>query len=85
MISPLILIFNIITFSLFWIVYRYITLYINQVQIDTAGMLFPKAINQLFTGLYVMELCLVGLFLLTEGTRPHGQGQGRTIDARLAV
>lgn len=72
MISPLILVFNIITFSLFWIVYRYITLYINQVQIDTGGLLFPKAINQLFTGLYVMELCLLGLFLLTEGTRIHG-------------
>ena len=64
--------FNIVTFSLFWIVYRYIILYINQVKIDTGGLLFPKAINQLFTGLYVMELCLVGLFLLTKGTRVHG-------------
>ncbi len=70
-ISPLILIFNVITFSLFWLAYRYVSLYVNQVRIDTGGLLFPKAINQLFTGLYVMELCLVGLFFLVETSNAH--------------
>lgn len=65
-ISPLIVVFNIITFGLFWVVYRYQTLYVNRYRIDTGGLLFPKAINQMFTGLYVMELCLVGLFFLNR-------------------
>ena len=33
---------------------------------DTGGLLYPIAINQLFTGIYVMELCLVGLFFLVR-------------------
>jgi hypothetical protein len=65
-ISPLILVFNIVTFGLFWFVYRYTTLYVNKFRFDTGGLLFPKAINQLFTGLYIMELCLIGLFFLVQ-------------------
>lgn len=66
------MIFNIITFSLFWVAYRYTTLYVTVFRFDTGGLLFPKAINQLFTGLYVMELCLIGLFFLVRD--PNGQG-----------
>lgn len=65
-ISPLILLFNICTFSLFWMVYRYNMLYVNNFRFDTGGLLFPRAINQLFTGIYVMEVCLVGLFFLVQ-------------------
>ncbi|KAI9367578.1 hypothetical protein BJX61DRAFT_292997 [Aspergillus egyptiacus] len=70
-ISPLILVFNVITFSLFWFVYRYNTLYVTKFRFDTGGLLFPKAINQLFTGIYVMELSLVGLFFLVRDD--HGE------------
>jgi len=65
-ISPLILIFNMITFSLFWIVYRYNLLFVINFRFDTGGLLFPRAINQLFTGIYVMEVCLIGLFFLVR-------------------
>ncbi|KAJ5171899.1 hypothetical protein N7492_004492 [Penicillium capsulatum] len=65
-VAPLIMVFNIITFSLFWFVYRYNTLYVTKFRFDTGGLLFPRAINQLFTGLYVMELCLIGLFFLVR-------------------
>ena len=65
-ISPLVMVFNIITFSLFWVTYRYQTLYVNNFRFDTGGLLFPKAVNQLFTGVYVMELALIGLFLLVR-------------------
>ncbi|KAI5805211.1 DUF221 domain protein [Geopyxis carbonaria] len=68
-ISPLILIFNVITFSLFWLVYRYNLLFVVNFRFDTGGLLFPRAINQLFTGLYVMEVCLVGLFFLVRDTQ----------------
>lgn len=36
---------------------------------DTGGLLFPRAINQLFTGLYVMEICMVGLFFLVRNVK----------------
>ena len=77
-ISPLILVFNMITFSLFWIVYRYNLLFVVNFRFDTGGLLFPQAINQLFTGIYVMEVCLIGLFFLVRDAQgrvacaPHG-------------
>ena len=37
---------------------------------DTGGLLYPTAINQLFTGLYFMELLLIGLFLLVQRIDP---------------
>jgi len=33
---------------------------------DTRGRLYPIALNQLFTGIYIMEMCLLGLFLLVR-------------------
>lgn len=60
-ISPLMLVFMLFVFSLFWIVYRYNVLFVYQFRTDTGGRLFPVAINQLFTGLYFLELCLIGL------------------------
>jgi hypothetical protein len=65
-IAPLILIFAIITFSLYWIANRYCMLYIFKVKEDTGGLLYPRAINQTFTGLYFMELCMIGLFFLVR-------------------
>lgn len=65
-VAPIISLFAIITFSLLWIANRYSMLYVNRFRIDTGGVLYPRAINQTFTGLYVMELCLVGLFFLVR-------------------
>lgn len=70
------MVFNIVTFSLFWLVYRYNTLYVTKFRFDTGGLLFPKAINQLFTGLYVMELCLIGLFFLVRNADENGESVG---------
>jgi len=61
-VSPLIMIMMLITFSLFWFTYRYQMIYVSYAKAETNGLIFPKAINQLFTGLYFLELCLVGLF-----------------------
>ncbi|KAK4454312.1 DUF221-domain-containing protein [Podospora aff. communis PSN243] len=65
-VSPLISLFAIITFSLLWVANRYNMLYVTRFRTDTGGVLYPRAINQTFTGLYVMELCLIGLFGLVE-------------------
>lgn len=42
-------------------------MYVIQCRVDTGGTLFPRAVNQLFVGLYFMEWVLTGLFLLVEG------------------
>jgi hypothetical protein len=63
-VSPLILIMMLITFSLFWFTYRYQMIYVSYAKAETNGLVFPKAINQLFTGLYFLQLCLIGLFFL---------------------
>ncbi|KAJ2988963.1 hypothetical protein NUW58_g3710 [Xylaria curta] len=65
-IAPIISIFAIITFSLLWIANRYSMLYVNRLAIDTGGVLYPRALNQTFTGLYVMEIALIGLFFIQE-------------------
>ncbi|KAK0722261.1 hypothetical protein B0T26DRAFT_643714 [Lasiosphaeria miniovina] len=65
-VAPIISIFAIITFSLLWVANRYNMLYVTRFRTDTGGVLYPRAINQTFTGLYVMELCLIGLFSLAQ-------------------
>ncbi|KAK4193735.1 hypothetical protein QBC35DRAFT_4522 [Podospora australis] len=68
-VAPLISIFAIITFSLLWVAHRYNMLYVTRFKTDTGGVLYPRAINQTFVGLYVMELCLIGLFFLAQNER----------------
>ncbi|KAF7585402.1 hypothetical protein BBP40_011023 [Aspergillus hancockii] len=78
-ISPLIMVFNVLTFSLFWFVYRYNTLYVTKFRFDTGGLLFPRAINQLFTGIYVMEISLIGLFFLVRDVQGSVACKGQAI------
>ena len=82
-ISPLILVFNVITFSLFWFVYRYNTLYVTRFTRDTGGLLYPTAINYTFVGVYVMEVVLIGMFFLVRDDQGHvacyGQGVGMVV------
>ncbi|KAF4126665.1 calcium permeable stress-gated cation channel [Geosmithia morbida] len=65
-IAPLISIFAIITFSLLWLANRYSMLYVTRFEHDTGGVLYPRAINQTFTGIYFMELCIAGLFFIVD-------------------
>lgn len=65
-IAPLISVFAIITFSLLWLAQRYAMLYVNRFENDTGGVLYPRAINQTFTVIYFMELCMAGLFFIVQ-------------------
>ncbi|KAF4463414.1 phm7-similarity to hyp1 [Fusarium albosuccineum] len=65
-ISPLISAFAILTFGLLWAAQRYMIFYVYQSDYDTGGVLYPRALNQTFTGVYVMELCLAGLFFIVK-------------------
>ena len=45
---------------------RYNILRLVRFDVGTGGLIYPKAINQLFIGLYFMELYLIGLFFLVR-------------------
>ncbi|KAJ3734584.1 hypothetical protein DFJ43DRAFT_1063453 [Lentinula guzmanii] len=56
------------TFFAFYMLYKYLFLWAYQQDLstDTGGLFFPKAIQQLFVGLYVEQVCLAALFFLAR-------------------
>ncbi|KAI8710387.1 hypothetical protein NCS52_01578400 [Fusarium sp. LHS14.1] len=50
-IAPLISLLAVLTFGLLWLAQRYALLYVTRLDYDTGGTLYPRAINQTFTGL----------------------------------
>lgn len=65
-IAPLILLITGLVFLLCYIAYAYQIFYVSNFPDDTGGLLFPRAIYQSFTGLYLMEIMLAGLFFLAQ-------------------
>ncbi|KAF4609800.1 hypothetical protein G7Y89_g15823 [Cudoniella acicularis] len=84
-VAPIIIIFAIITFTLLWIANRYNMLYVSRFKLDTGGLLYPRAINQTFTGLYVMELCLIGLFFLVRDEQGNASCSAQAIIMIVAL
>jgi calcium permeable stress-gated cation channel len=67
-ISPLILIFAALAFGILYFAYLYNFLYVYSESVDTGGLIFPRAIWQTFTGIYLLEVCLTGLFGIRVAT-----------------
>ena len=57
-------------FVLFYLLYKYLFTWVNDQphSSDTGGLFFPKAIQHLFVGLYVQQLCLCALFFLAQNS-----------------
>lgn len=51
---------------LIYVVYRYNLMYCFESDIDTKGLLYPRALMHLIVGLYLAEICMIGLFALHE-------------------
>ena len=84
-IAPLILLLSSITFGLFWVVFRYNLLYVTVSRPNTRGLLYPTALNQLFTGVYVMELCMIGLFFLVRDNHNRATCVGQAVTMTIAT
>lgn len=69
-IAPIVLFFAGVGLWLFWFAYRYNILFVYDINIDTKGLVYPRALQQLFVGLYIAEICLIGLFAIKAGN--HG-------------
>lgn len=73
------LFYNITPYSTYWDygvrnfadnTYLSIDIYILGAKEDTAGLLYWEALNQLFVGVYTMDLFLIGLFILQNVLGP---------------
>ena len=55
-------------FFLFYQLYKYLFLYVYQqpTTTDTGGLFYPKALQHIFVGLYVQQVCLCALFFLAR-------------------
>jgi hypothetical protein len=84
-ISPLISVFAILTFGLIWLAQRYAILNFYRPDHDTGGVLYPRALNQTFTGVYVMELCLTGLFFMAKDEKANAVCSAHAIIMVIAL
>lgn len=69
-ISPIVMIFATIGFSLLSFAYSYNLLFVSSESIDTHGLVYPRALYQTMTGVYLAEICLIGLFALKAAIGP---------------
>ena len=69
-ISPIINGLAFASFFLFYLLYKYLFTWVNDQprSSETGGLFFPKAIQHLFVGLYVQQLCLCALFFLAQNS-----------------
>jgi calcium permeable stress-gated cation channel len=61
-VAPLVLGLATIGLFMYYLSYKYQMLYVRQTKIDTKGESYKRALQQMPTGLYLAELCLIGLF-----------------------
>lgn len=79
-ISPIINGLACATFFAFYQLYKYLFLYVYQQPstTDTGGLFYPKALQHIFVGLYVEQVCLCALFFLArnENSNPSAIPEG---------
>lgn len=56
--------------SLFYLAYRYNILFVSDTRIDTKGLIYSRALQHLLTGIYLAEICLIGLFSISGAIGP---------------
>jgi len=69
-IAPLVLGFATIVFYLFYFAYRYNLLFVNAANIDTKGLVYPRALQHITTGCYLAIISLIGLFGIQAAAGP---------------
>ncbi|PWW76570.1 DUF221 domain-containing protein [Tuber magnatum] len=70
MIAPLVLGFAVVGLGLLYFAYRYNFLFVYNVDVDTKGLVYPRALYQTLTGVYLAEVCLIGLFGIRKAVGP---------------
>ncbi|KAF3483079.1 DUF221 domain-containing protein [Arthroderma uncinatum] len=73
-IAPLVLGFGAVGMYLFYVSFRYNLLYVNDTDIDTKGMIYPRALKQTLVGCYLLIICLIGLFAIGAASDKSATG-----------
>ena len=55
---------------LFYMAYRYNLLFVNSANVDTKGLVYPKALQHTLVGCYISIICLIGLFGIRAAPGP---------------
>ncbi|ORX51724.1 DUF221-domain-containing protein [Hesseltinella vesiculosa] len=71
-IAPLILPFVILFFALNYFVYLYQFMYVYELEYETGGRAFPRAIRHIYIGMFTWQLTMVGLYAV-RGSQALGQ------------
>lgn len=50
--------------------YRYNLLFVYDSDVDTKGLIYPRALQQVLTGIYLAEVCMIGLFAIRAAIGP---------------
>ncbi|KAI6087135.1 DUF221-domain-containing protein [Hypoxylon rubiginosum] len=69
-IAPLMLGFATVGLSFFYLAWRYNIFFVTDTTIDTRGLIYPRALKQLFAGVYIAELCMIGIFATSVAIGP---------------
>ncbi|CAI4700428.1 BFP_1a_G0042720.mRNA.1.CDS.1 [Saccharomyces cerevisiae] len=69
-ISPMILLFGAVAFFLLYVAYLYNLTYVFQESPDGRGIYYPRALFQSIVGVYIGQVCLLGLFVVGKGWGP---------------
>ncbi|KAF9087899.1 hypothetical protein BGX23_007798 [Mortierella sp. AD031] len=65
-IQPIILPFMVIYFGLFYLAFRYMFLYVYRQPFDSGGLVFPRIVDQMYVGMIIFEIVMMGLFVLQK-------------------
>ena len=82
-ISPVIIPFQVLVISLFWIIYSNSSVLLTKR--DHGGLFYPKALKHLLIGLYLMQVCLIALFLLVRDSQGNATCMGQACVMALAT
>ena len=69
-IAPLVLGFATVGLYLIYLAYSYNLLFVFNADVDTKGLVYPRALQQTTTGCYLGIICLIGLFAVKGAVGP---------------
>ncbi|XBW37964.1 hypothetical protein QEN19_003549 [Hanseniaspora menglaensis] len=70
LISPIILLFGFVGFFILYVAYLYNFCFVYEQKTDSKGVHYPRALYQTIVGLYLGQICMLGLFVVGKGWGP---------------
>ncbi|SCU88901.1 LAFA_0E15170g1_1 [Lachancea sp. 'fantastica'] len=70
LIAPILMVFSTLALGLFYLAYTYNLNYVFGFSFDMRGRSYGRALFQVFLGLYLSEICLLGLFIMAKTWGP---------------